>query len=114
MKLPDSFADLFRNYSFDKIDTEKHAELVIKTVLTRGSWEQVLWIFDYYGKEKIKQVFLKDFYGLRELPEPVVNLWGLLFLDEEEYWQERKKRESENCAERWRQRRMPPDHLSVD
>ncbi len=108
MKLPDSFAPLFRNYGFEKIDTEEQAELVVKTVLTRGSWDQVLWIFDYYGEGRIKEVFLKDFYGLRELPEPGVCLWGLLFLDEEEYWQERRKRENETRAERWRQRRMPP------
>lgn len=106
MKLPAFLNQLFRNYALNHLDTEEHAELVIKTVLTRGTWEQIMWLFDYYGLNKVKEVFLKDFYGLRELPEPTVNLWGLLFLEEKEYWEDRRKRERISLAEKWRPRRL--------
>jgi len=106
MKLPKCLSPLFRNYAFDCLDTEEHAELVVKTVLTRGTWEQVMWLFAFYGFDRITDVFLKDIYGLRELPVSTVNLWGLLFLDEKEYWDYRRKRESEPRVEKWRPRRL--------
>ncbi|SMB96480.1 hypothetical protein SAMN00808754_1498 [Thermanaeromonas toyohensis ToBE] len=106
MKLPECLSPLFRNYAFDCLDTEEHAELVIKTVLVRGTWEQVIWLFDFYGFDRIKDVFLKDIYGLRELPDPTVNLWGLLFLDEKEYWEDRRRRERMSRAEKLRPRRL--------
>ncbi len=53
--------------------------MIVKTNLTRGAWEQIMWLFGYYGLETIKKFFPDDYSGLRELPEPVINLWGLLF-----------------------------------
>ncbi|MQL53491.1 hypothetical protein GFC01_14730 [Desulfofundulus thermobenzoicus] len=106
MRLPECLSPFFRNYAFHCLDTDEHAELVIKTVLARGTWEQIMWLFDCYGFDKIKDVFLKDFYGLRELPDPTVNLWGLLFLDEKEYWEHRRRRERMSLAEKWRPRRL--------
>ena len=52
MKLPGSFADLFKNYVFEPVDDEKHAALVIKTVLSRGTWEQITWLFRRYGRDR--------------------------------------------------------------
>jgi hypothetical protein len=86
MNLPGSFADLFKNYVFPTIDDQKHAALVIKTVLSRGSWEQIMWLFSRYGKQRIGEVFLEDYSGLRTLPESTRRLWELLFVEESE-WQ---------------------------
>jgi len=85
MNLPESFKFLFKNYDFNTLDTEKHKKLIIKTVLVRGEWEHIEWLFEFYGFDKVKEIFLEDFYGIRELPEPVICLWGLIFLDEKEY-----------------------------
>lgn len=105
MRLPEDFKPLFRNYNFEILDTEKHKELIIKTVLAMGSWKQIEWLFEFYGFEEVKEVFLKDFYGPQELPVPTIYLWGLLFLDEKEYWDYRKRRSKMKLSERWKQRR---------
>jgi len=81
MKLPHFFRTLFRNYVFDTIDTENHFKFIIKTTLARGSWEQILWLFEYYGKEKVSEVFLEDYYGLRSMPESTRKLWELIFVE---------------------------------
>jgi hypothetical protein len=108
MKLPDSFKRLFRNYNFQKIDTEKHDKMIIKTTLVLGTWEQILWLFEFYGKNKIGDVFREDLNGLRELPEPVVNLWGLLFLDEQQNVDEMERQEAESKLKKWSCRRWVP------
>jgi hypothetical protein len=41
MKLPDSFKRLFRNYNFQKIDTEKHDKMIIKTTLVLGTYSHM-------------------------------------------------------------------------
>ncbi|MCL5934997.1 MAG: hypothetical protein M1543_00625 [Firmicutes bacterium] len=81
MKLPPSFRPLFRNYNFDTIDPEKHFKFIIKTTLTQGSWEQILWLFKHYSKEKVGEAFLEDYYGLRSMPESTRKLWELLFVE---------------------------------
>jgi len=109
MKLPEDLKPLFRNYEFDLLDTEKHAGLVIKTVLVYGTWEQIEWLFDFYGYDKIKEVFFEDLYGLRELPLSVILLWGTIFMEWEDYWKMRKKLLSESPKERYKVRRIPPE-----
>lgn len=91
-----------------KIDLEEQKKMIIKTTLTRGTWEQIRWLFGYYGIETIKEVFLDDFNGLRELPEPVINLWGLLFLGKKAYQDEINRQRKDNRLEKWRGRRSVP------
>ncbi len=81
MMLPESFRQLFRNYRFDLLNPDAAAELVIRTVLAYGTWEQIEWIFRYYGRDTVREVFLDDLHGRRELPEPTRRLWALAFLD---------------------------------
>lgn len=80
MRLPAALAHLFRNYVFDTLDDQRHAGLVIRTVLAYGEWEEILWLFRHYGREKVKQVFLDDYYGLRSLPAATRSLWETLFV----------------------------------
>lgn len=109
MKLPKMFAPLFRNYQIGTIDPKQHIDLIVKTALVHGAWDHILWLFEYYGSDRISEVFLEDFYGMRELPEPVVNLWGLLFLSSTDYWMERKARESEVRTFRGRRSIVSPE-----
>ncbi|MGQ9824617.1 MAG: DUF6922 domain-containing protein [Desulfotomaculales bacterium] len=107
MKLPSSFAPLFHNYVFDTVDADRHAGFVIKTVLAQGTWEQIRWLFEYYGAGKVREVFLDDYYGLQALPESTRRLWELLFVDEPG----RESRPEENGpAARWRVRRLAERH----
>mgnify|MGYP005838805053 CR=1 FL=1 len=81
MKLPASIAALFKNYVTETIDTEKNSKMIIKTVLAYGTWEQIMWLFDHYGVEKVRAIFLEDYYGLRTLPETTRRLWELIFVE---------------------------------
>lgn len=99
MRLPDFFTDLFRNYDFDTIDDEKHYKMIIKTVLSRGTLEQITWLFQHYGKGKVREVFREDYYGLRTLPEATRSLWELAFI-------EKPLQEDNSRASRWRWRRL--------
>ena len=80
MKLPDSLAHLFHNYVFEAIDGQKSYKFVIKTVLTYGDWEQIEWLFDCYGAERVGDVFKEDYYGLQTLPAPSRKLWEIAFV----------------------------------
>ncbi|MDN5348311.1 MAG: hypothetical protein PWP65_1875 [Clostridia bacterium] len=100
MAVPSFLEGLFRNYDPQSIDVEKHAEMIIKAVLSRGTWEQVKWIFEQYGVQKVREVFLKDYYGLRTLPESTRRLWELVFVQE--------PRQEHDRMEKWRCRRIPP------
>lgn len=82
MQLPAKLISLFPNYDVNTLDLDDQAPLIIKTILSRGSWQQVLWLFNHYGYNKIKEVFREDYYGLRSLPEPTLRLWELVFIEE--------------------------------
>lgn len=104
--LPDELAPLFHNYQPSSIDLDRHAGLVIRTVLAEGTWEQVLWLFREYGWDRVRQVVLADHRGLRTLPEPTRRLWLAVFSDASEG--EASDDESHDPVERWRCRRIPP------
>ena len=99
MSLPSSFAGLFNSYVFESIDEERHASLIVKTVLSRGTWDQIVWLFGHYGPERIGEVFREDYFGLQTLPEPTRRLWELLFVEE-------TQREKTTGACEWHPRRL--------
>jgi len=99
MKLPKDLICLFSNYDIRTLDLEHHAPLIIKTVLARGSWEQVFWLFKYFGYNKVQEIFRDDYYGLRSLPEPTLRLWELVFIDA-------PLPQEEITKNRWRCRRL--------
>jgi hypothetical protein len=105
MAIPPRIAPLFKNYDTAIMDVERSSELIVLTVLTRGTLEQIDLLFDLYGSEKIKKIFRNNYYGLRTLPAPTVSLWGLLFLNEEERKEYLQWRQ--NPYQRWAPRRIP-------
>lgn len=70
------------DYHFEGMDAHRAAGLVIRTALAYGTWEQVEWLFDYYGWDQVREVFLTDYRGCRELPAPTRRLWAWVFLGE--------------------------------
>lgn len=105
MALPKEINPLFKNYDTTTMDLQQSAELIVLTVLTRGTLEQIALLFELYGTDRIQAIFRKDYEGLRTLPAPTVSLWGLIFLSEEERkeyfkWQQ-------NPQKRWAPRRIP-------
>lgn len=99
MHLPDSLGHLFWSYDISSMDTRRHKQTIIKTVLTYGDWEEIEWLFATYGRDTIKEVFLEDYYGLATIPDPTRRLWEILFLPIE-------KRRERNIIHRWRCRRL--------
>ena len=85
MNLPSLLQPLFRNYRPETIDPGRHKKMIIKTVLSRGTWEQVCWVLRHYGPVEVRQVFREDYFGRQSLPEPARRLWGLVFLVQEEH-----------------------------
>jgi hypothetical protein len=103
MGIPEMLAPLFKNYDTPAMDLKRSAELIVLTVLARGTLEQISFLFTLYSQEEIKTIFRHDFFGLRTLPAPTVSLWGLLFLDETE--RQEYTRWYQNPAQRWAPRR---------
>ncbi len=83
------------------MDDERHSGLVIRTVLSRGTWDQMRWLFRRYGRERVRAVFLDDYFGQRTIPESTRALWELAFVDA-------ASREDPRGARRWRGRRLAP------
>jgi len=98
---PESFRDLFRNYRFESMDADRAAGLVIRTTLAYGTWEQVEWLFEHYGWDRVREVFLADYCGCRELPAPSRRLWAWAFLGE-------VPQAEPGLVARWRARRKAP------
>lgn len=98
MRLPESLADLFKNYAFETLDDQRHRKLIIKRVLTDGDWDQIMWLFKHYGRATVKAVFLDDYYGLQTLPGSVRSLWETLFVS-------RPVSEEDDELAKWRCRR---------
>ncbi len=107
MNIPAVLVPLFQNYNLQRLDLQRSADVIIHTVLARGSLEQIDLLFQLYGAEKVKDVFCNDFFGLRSLPAPTTLLWSLLFLTEEER-QEYMRWLKDPCM-RWAPRRVVPE-----
>ncbi len=96
-------ANLFPGYEPESMDMERSKKHIILTALARGEWEQIILIFNYYGHQEIKEIFLEDFFGLRTLPVKTSVLWGWYFLGNKEEIEEYKRwalSESRWCVRR--------------
>lgn len=77
--LPGEVRPLFHNYDADTIDASRDAAWIILTVLSRGDWDQVGWLFRTYGWARIEAVVRDDIAGLQTLPRVVANFWSVVF-----------------------------------
>lgn len=75
--LPSQLVSLFHNYRPETIDLDRHSELVIMTVATHGTWDDLRWMYHYYGPQRVGEVIEKDINGARELPVEVANFWSV-------------------------------------
>ena len=48
MSIPDLIKPLFKNYDTSVMDPDRSAELIVLTVLTRGTLEQISYLFTMY------------------------------------------------------------------
>jgi hypothetical protein len=74
--IPITTAPFFQEYTFSTLDADVHAALVIERILAYGDRDEVHWLFEYYGKPRLRDWIQKD--GLRLLPKRRYHLWCIL------------------------------------
>lgn len=77
---------IFWDVDFEAIDAEKHADGVMARVLERGRLEDVRWLMNAYGMDRI-HAFFKN-VGSAEMSSRTRNFWRLVFDAREELWAE--------------------------
>ncbi|HBQ96456.1 MAG: hypothetical protein M1294_11380 [Firmicutes bacterium] len=103
MMLPETLQPLFHRYKADQLETEKHALIIIPTVLQFGDWNQIHWLFQTYGWDYIKS-WISDETQVQGLLSPIVEwFWTLVLLG--------KPRQVQNWTTGNRLRSVPPESL---
>lgn len=74
MKLEASVQRLFHRYHADRLDTVRHADLVIATVLADGAMDDWDWLFRVYGWVAIRD-WLRDPGRAEQLGPAMERLW---------------------------------------
>jgi hypothetical protein len=82
--LPQSRGWLFWDVEAADLDTELHVDAIIPRVLERGVLDDVHWLIDTYGLDRIHR-FLQD-VGSTELSPRTIAFWRALFDAEDESW----------------------------
>ena len=57
-KLPEDFKPLMWSYDFSKVDPDKDKETIIINTINYGFWKQWKWLFNYYGRKKLRKTIL--------------------------------------------------------
>ncbi len=79
MTLPLRIQRLFYRYHTDRLDPERHAAIIIPTVLSDGTVEDWDWLFRVYEWDAIQQ-WIKEPRNAQILPPPMERFWTLIFL----------------------------------
>lgn len=79
MTLPLHIQRLFYRYHADRLNTERHAAIIIPTVLSDGTIEDWEWLFRMYGWETLQQ-WIEEPGNAQILPPPMERFWTLIFL----------------------------------
>jgi hypothetical protein len=102
MTLPPSVQRLFHRYRADQLDTERHAAIIIPTVMDTGTLEDWLWLLRTYGWDTIRAWIANPDHAAQLAP-PNEWFWTGLLLDKP------------HMTPRWsggnRRRRILPDAL---
>lgn len=59
-KIPKELQPILWSTNIKNLDPEKDKNYIIHQVLMYGTLKQIKWLFRMYGKETIKQTFLKE------------------------------------------------------
>ena len=75
-QIPRGLKPYFQEYDVAGLSLEKDADLVIQRTLEFGNWEEIRWLFRWYGRERIR-TFLR-LRGERWLKPVSFNYWRKL------------------------------------
>lgn len=79
MTLPDGIQRLFYRHHPERLDTDRHAAIIIPTVLADGSLADCDWLFDVYGRGTLREWIAQPGHAM-ELPPPMERFWTLVLL----------------------------------
>jgi hypothetical protein len=79
MMLPVAIQRLFYRYHADLLDTDRHAAIIIPTVLSDGTFEDWRWLFQVYGWDTICHWISEEGHAAM-LPPPMERFWTLILL----------------------------------
>ncbi len=74
--LPPTTRAFFQEYAFEKLDPIQHRDLIIERLLAYGNREEIRWLYQTYGKEKLR-AWVSEM-GARRLPRLRYNLWCVI------------------------------------
>ena len=74
--LPKSLKPYFWDYSFPKLSLKNDRDLIIRRVLSVGSWDAILWLQKKIGDENLKQWLIA--HQGRGLSPRQLRYWGLI------------------------------------
>lgn len=64
--VPKQLQSVLWSVDTNSLDLEKDREYIIHQILAYGTWENIAWLLHTYGKDQVKEVFIrhpaKDYY----------------------------------------------------
>ena len=76
-EIPIGLRSSFQEYDTQSLDLTRDADLIIQRTLDFGTWEEVRWLLDLYGRNRIRK-FLQQ-HGERWLNPLAFQYWRKLF-----------------------------------
>jgi hypothetical protein len=74
--IPSGLRPHFQEYDVATLDLDRDANLIIQRTLEFGTWEEIRWLFQTYGAERIR-TFIRE-WGERLLSPVTFNYWRKL------------------------------------
>jgi hypothetical protein len=75
-QIPTGLKPFFQEYDYSNLDINNHANLIVGRTLEYGTWEEVQWLFNVYGLDRIRSYVRQ--YGERGLNPVTFNYWRKL------------------------------------
>jgi len=99
---PEFLHRFFWEYDPAEIDIEKHADIIQKRIMERGTLRAMVWLREIFSKEERASFLARS--GCRVLPPRELNYWAMISNVDEKI---RKKwvQEARNKKDIWNQRR---------
>jgi len=73
---PPFLQPILPSVSTDRLDMERDKPFIIHSVLAKGTIQTLAWLFQTYGKQTIRNVFLKS--PIKEYTKSCFHLWKLV------------------------------------
>ncbi|MCX6791651.1 MAG: hypothetical protein NT149_01270 [Candidatus Gottesmanbacteria bacterium] len=76
--VPLSLQGVLWSKATSKLDCQRDKNYIIHQILSYGTWEHIRWLFDTYGRDEIKNIFLH--YPAKNYTEKTFHFFGNVVL----------------------------------